>query len=150
MWYNKVIADISHVPNALAYYNKEASEAGAEVKLRGVLERASASLPGLVEYRYNQLQELEAILEHINISLRKERSITIRKYMENYNRELTLREIEKWIDGEPNVIALSELINEIAFVRNKFLGIMKGLEIKAFQLNNITRLRCAGIEDASV
>ena len=150
MWYSKVIRDITAVPDAMAYYNKELADASKEVRLNGVLERASASLPGLVEFRFNQLQDIEAILEHINISLRKERAKTIRKFMENYNREMTLREIEKWIDGEDTIVALSELLNEIAFVRNKYLGIMKGLEIKAYQINNITKLKCAGIEDATI
>jgi hypothetical protein len=40
----------------------------------------SASLPGITEHRFNQLQEIEAILEHLNIELRRERSKVFRKY----------------------------------------------------------------------
>jgi hypothetical protein len=32
-------------------------------------------------------------------------------------------------------------------LRNKFLGIMKGLDTKQWQIGHITRLRTAGMED---
>ena len=48
-------------------------DARTEVKLKGNVERAAAEMPGIVEHRFNQLQEIEAILEHLNIELRKER-----------------------------------------------------------------------------
>jgi hypothetical protein len=35
-------------------------------------------------------------------------------------------------------------------LRNKWLGVMKGIETKAFQINNIVRLRVAGMEDISL
>ena len=35
-------------------------------------------------------------------------------------------------------------------MRNKWLGIMKGLEAKQWQLGHITRLRTAGMEDVSL
>lgn len=150
MWYNAVTEDITNVSNAIKFFNKEIEEARKEVSLTGNLERASASMPGLIVFRFNQLQELEAILEFLNIAYRKERSKTIRKFMEHYDRLLSSREAEKWIDGEDNVILLAQLVNDVALVRNKFLGILKGLEAKGFQINNITKLKCAGIEDSFV
>lgn len=150
MWYNAVTEDITNVSNAIKFFNKEIEEARKEVSLTGNLERASASMPGLIVFRFNQLQELEAILEFLNIAYRKERSKTIRKFMEHYDRLLSSREAEKWIDGEDNVVLLAQLVNDVALVRNKFLGILKGLEAKGFQINNITKLKCAGIEDSFV
>lgn len=149
MWYNKIVENIANVPVAIDYYDQQLREAAGEVKLTGNLERASSGLPGLITYRFNQLQEVEAILEYTNIMLRKERSKAIRKFMETYNRELTVREAEKWIDAEDEVLIMYELVNDISLVRNKFIGIMKGLETKGFQLNNIIKLRCAGLEDSS-
>jgi hypothetical protein len=42
------------------------------------------------------------------------------------------------------------LINIVSNIRNRYLGIMKGLENKAFQINNITKLKCQGLEDSYV
>ena len=35
-------------------------------------------------------------------------------------------------------------------MRNSYLGITKGFEIKHFQLSNIIKLRVAGMEDADI
>ena len=104
-------------------------------------------MPGIVEHRFNQLQEIEAILEHLNIELRKLRSQHYRKYLEHYQRQLTSRDVEKYIEGEQDVVDLTHLINEFALVRNKFHGLIKALDAKQFQLNNIIKLRAAGLED---
>ena len=114
------------------------------------IERNSAELPGVVEFRFNQLQEIEAILEFLNIRLRKLRSEKFKKYLEAYNKTLSSRDAEKYIDGEQEVVDMALLINEFALVRNKFLGIIKGLDQKSWQLGHITRLRVAGLDDARI
>jgi len=35
-------------------------------------------------------------------------------------------------------------------VRNKYIGIIKALEAKQFQINNVVKLRAAGLEDISL
>lgn len=150
MWYNTIVADITELPKALTFYNKELEEAADEVKLKGNAEKAAAALPGLISFRFNQYQEVEAILEFLNIALRKERAKVLRKFMEGYNREMSLREAEKWVDGEESVVDFSQLVNEVALVRNKYQGIIKGLEVKQWMITNIVKLRAAGLEDAEI
>jgi len=146
-YYNKIVENLGNIVDAIAYYEKELDDARWEVRIKGSLEKASASLPGLTEYRFNQLQEIEAILEHLNIELRKERAVTFRKYLENYNRTLSSRDADKFVDGEQSVIDLTHLVNQFSLLRNKSLGIMEGLEAKQWQIGHITRLRTAGMED---
>lgn len=146
-WYNSVVENLSKIVDSIDYYEKELEEAKYEVGIKGSLEKSSAALPGLTEYRFNQLQEIEAILEHLNIELRKERSKTFRKYLEAYNRQLSSRDAEKFVDSEDSVINLTHLCNQYALLRNKYLGIMKGLDTKQWQLGHIVRLRTAGMED---
>jgi hypothetical protein len=146
-WYNSVVEDLSKIVESIDYYEKELEEAKYEVGIKGSLEKSSAALPGITEHRFNQLQEIEAILEHLNIELRKERSKTFRKYLEAYNRQLSSRDAEKFVDSEDSVINLTHLCNQYALLRNKYLGIMKGLDTKQWQIGHITRLRTAGMED---
>ena len=146
-YYNKIVENLGNIVDAIAYYEKELDDARWEVRIKGSLEKASASLPGLTAYRFNQLQEIEAILEHLNIELRKERAVTFRKYLENYNRTLSSRDADKFVDGEQSVIDLTHLVNQFSLLRNKYLGIMKGLDAKQWQIGHITRLRTAGMED---
>ena len=146
-WYNKIVDDLGNIVPAIEYYESELQDARYECGIKGSLEKSSAALPGLTEYRFNQLQEIEAILEHLNIELRKERYITFRKYLESYNRQLSSRDAEKFVDSEQSVIDLTHLTNQFSLLRNKYLGIMKGLDTKQWQIGHITRLRTAGMED---
>ena len=68
-WYTDISKDISHIPDAVLYFETELVEARKECKLGGNVERAAASMPGIVEHRFGQLQEIEAILEYLNLSL---------------------------------------------------------------------------------
>lgn len=149
-WYSEISRDIGKIPSAIAYYEKELVEARQEVKISGNVERAAAALPGIVEHRFNQLQELEAILEYLNIELRRLRSSLFKKYLENYQRALSSRDVEKYVDGEPDVVDFEKVINEFALIRNKWLGILKAIDQKQWQITNITKLRVAGTEDASL
>jgi hypothetical protein len=150
MWYAKIAKDISHIPDAVQYYESELVEARKEVRLIGNIEKASASMPGVVEERFSQLQEIEAILEYLNIELRRLKSSFFRKYLENYQRALSSRDCEKFVDGEADVVDFEKIINDFALLRNKWLAIIKALDQKQWQITNIVKLRVAGMEDASV
>jgi len=149
-WYTRITQDISILPDFITYYEHELDQAKKEVKVYGNVEKNIASLPGITEHRFNQLQEVEAVLNYLNIQLRKIRRKHFQKYLEAYNRALTSRDAEKYVDGEQEIIDYETLINEIALLRNRWLGIMKGLDSKQWQLGHIVRLRTAGMEDVSV
>jgi len=149
-WYRKVVADISCLPDCIEYFENELAEARRELKISGCLEKASREMPGIVEHRFNQLQEIEAILEQLNIELRKLRSAKFRQFTEHYNRALTSRDAEKYVDGEVDVCNMDAIVNEFALVRNRFLGITKALDIKQWQVSNVIKLRVAGMEDAEL
>lgn len=149
-WYSKVSRDISEIPNAIVFFDKELIDAKQEVKLKGNIERASAEMPGIVEHRFNQLQEIEAILEYLNIELRRLRSSYFKQYLENYQRALSSRDVEKYVDGEADVVDYEKVINEFALIRNKWLGVLKALDQKQWQITNIVKLRVAGMEDATL
>lgn len=149
-WYSKVSKDIVHLPDCIEYFYKELDSAKAEAKIYGNVEKASALLPGIVEHRFNQLQEIEAILEYLNIELRRIRSKAFKKYLESYQRALSSRDCEKYVDGEADVVDMEKIINEFAMLRNQWLGIIKALDIKGFQINNIIKLRVSGLEDITI
>lgn len=150
MWYNRVVEDLSELPNFLTYYENQLVDAKREVRIGGYVEINIKELPGITEHRYNQLQEIEAVLNFMNIQLRKLRRKHFQKYLEGYARALTSRDAEKYVDGEDEVIDYETLINEVALMRNKWLGIMKGLESKQWMSGHIVRLRTAGMEDVQV
>lgn len=150
MWYNKVTSNIEQLPEFIAYYEQELNEAKKECRIYGNVESNIKEMPGVTEHRFNQLQEIEAVLNFLNIQLRKIRRTHFQKYLEKYQRALTSRDAEKYVDGEDEVVNYESLINEVALLRNRWLGIMKGIESKQWMLGHITRLRVAGMEDVTV
>lgn len=149
-WYTKVTQNLANLPDFILYYEKELEQAKFEVSIRGNVEKNLAGLPGVTDHRFSQLQEIEAVLNYLNIQLRKVRSTTFKKYLENYQRALTSRDAEKYVDGEQDVIDMETLINEVSLLRNRWLAIMKGLESKNFMLGHLVKLKCAGMEDFTV
>jgi uncharacterized protein YfdQ (DUF2303 family) len=150
MWYNKIVADLGEIPGFIDYYENELQVARSEIKIQGNVEKALSNLPGMTEQRFNQLQEIEAVLEFLNIQLRKIRRKHFQKYLEAYARALSSRDAEKYVEGEDEVIDFETIINEVALLRNKWLGVMKGIESKNFMLGHVVRLRTAGMEDVVV
>lgn len=150
MWYNRVVSNMGEIPAFIDYFEQELIAAKSHIKIHGKVEKELSNLPGETEHRFNQLQEIEAILEHLNIQLRKIRQRHYKKYLEAYARVLTSRDAEKYAEAEDEVIDMETIINEVALLRNKWLGVMKGIESKNFMLGHVVRLRTAGMEDIVV
>ena len=149
-WYTRITNDLSVLPDFISHYEAELDQAKWDCRVGGKVEKNISNLPGITEQRFNQLQEIEAVLNYLNIQLRKIRRKHFQKYLEAYARALTSRDAEKYVDGEDEVIDFENIINEVALLRNKWLGIMKGLDTKQWQMGHIVRLRTAGMEDISV
>ena len=149
-WYTKVSQDISAIPDFIAHYEAELNTAKRDINIGGIVEKNISNLPGITEHRFNQLQEIEAVLNFLNIQLRKIRRKHFQKYLEHYARALTSRDAEKYVDGEDEVIDYETIINEVALLRNRWLGIMKALDSKNFMLGHLVRLKTAGMEDFTI
>jgi len=149
-WYTRVSVNLGVIPDFIQHFESELENAKREVKVYGNVEKNIAAIPGVTEHRFNQLQEVEAVLNLLNIRLKKIRRTHFQKYLEAYNRALTSRDAEKYAEGEDEVIDMEVLINEVALLRNRWLGIMKGLEAKQWQMGHIVRLRTSGMEDITI
>jgi hypothetical protein len=149
-WYAKLTQNLAILPDFISHYEKELEDARHEVSVKGNIEKNLAALPGITDYRFQQLQLIEAVLNYLNLELKKTKSKFFKKYLEGYQRALTSRDAEKYVDGETEVINMELLIGEVSLLRNRYLGIMKGLESKNFMLGHIVRLRVSGMEDAAI
>ena len=150
MWYSKVISNLGNIPKFIEYYEEELRQAKSDIQVKGNIEKSIAALPGITEQRFNQLQEIEAVLNYLNIQVRVIRRKHFQKYLEHYARALSSRDAEKYVDGEQEVVDYETIINEVALLRNKWLGIMKGIDSKQWQLSNLVKLKVAGMEDFSI
>ncbi len=147
-WHWIIKDDKSKILDMVEYFESELEDARREVKQSGVIEKLSQQLPAYHELRFSQLQQVETVLEILEIELKQLESEKFKKFLEHYNRQLSSSDCKKYVEGDPDVVAVNEMIADVAYIRNQLLGVVKSLEMKAFQLNNIVRLRTAGIEDA--
>jgi hypothetical protein len=151
-WFSQVKRDLSKIIDMIDFYQMEAIKHKSSLRIQGRLEHHAASLPAEIEECFNQLQDIEAVLEMLNIKYRRCRSEKFRKFFENSNlgRVLTSKDCDRYVDCDPDVVDLAELINEVALIRNMYLGLIKGMENKQWQITNIVKLRAVGIQDAEV
>jgi hypothetical protein len=150
MWYSKVTSDLGNIPAFIQYYEDELNKARIDISIKGNVEKSISALPGITEQRFNQLQEIEAVLNFLNIQIRVIRRRHFQKYLEHYARALSSRDAEKYVEGEQEVVDYETIINEVALLRNKWLGVMKGIDSKQWQLSNLVKLKVAGMEDFSI
>lgn len=153
-WYLKISnasdGDFTPVAEALAWFEKEYQIGREEIKLQGKVEDCAKRLPGLVEYYYRHLQELDAILQWFEIKIMQATQKARKGYLEHYNKALNASQVERYAEADPDVIDLKHLYNIVGLMRNQFFGIHKALDTSNYQISNITRLRTAGIEDAVI
>jgi len=80
-WYTIVVEDIGKIPDFIDHFENELEQARKEVGIHGLVEKSIKELPAVTEIRFNQLQEVEAVLNHLNIQLRKIRRKHFTKYL---------------------------------------------------------------------
>ena len=149
-WFYEVTKNLSALPDFIDHFQKELVDARQDCRIGGIIEQNIKGLPGITEHRFNQLQEIEAVLNYLNIQLRKLRRKWFQKYLENYQRALSSRDVTAYVDGEDEVVDYETLINEVAYLRNRWLGILKGLDTKQWMAGHLIRLRSAGMEDLTL
>lgn len=149
-WVTRISTDLAVLPDFVQEYEARLSDVRRHTAIGGQLERNMRELPAHTEQVFNDLQLIEAVLRILELKLRQQRSQVFKKFLESYNRALSSRDAERYVDGDDLVISMEQLVNELAYLRNRFLGVMKALESKNFMLSNISKLRVAGLEDASL
>lgn len=138
------------IVDACEYYENTLSTVMKDYKapLEGKIAIAQSRMAGLVTENYSCLQDLEIILQHIT-TLEDKRLINRAKYFkESYPRDLSDRMAEKYADAHDDVQDVRLIRHYVAHVRNQYLAISKGLEVMHYQIGNVTKLRCAGLDDA--
>ena len=150
VWHRIIQKDKSKILDFVAFFEAELEDAKKEVAIKGNIEKLIASLPGIFEHRFGQLQQIEAVLEQLENEMRKLRSEKFREFLEAYARQLSSSDAWRFVDGVDDVADMSEFINEVAYIRNQFLSITKALDQKSFMVGHVTRLRTAGLEDVNL
>lgn len=149
-WIAEIKHDSDKVDDFVTDYKKKLNECQKDLTIDGNLIQLCKDMPVIVDKVFSLFQDANTILKIIEIELDRARSHHFRTYMNGSNRTYSSRDIEKFIDGEPDVVDLAYKHAQVAQIADKFAGVSKAVAAKEFQLSNITRLKVAGLDDADI
>jgi hypothetical protein len=150
MWVERVqlTEDLAVVLQAIDHFEAEYKKGLADLDCVGRISEAEGRLPGQTAYHMANQKDLEIINRILDLRVERVEQRYYKKYKETYNRDLSQREIDRYLAGEDEVYHIRNLHLRFARTMNLYASLIKGLEIKHYQLTNITKLRAAGLDDA--
>lgn len=140
-WYTKVCKDLAEVNGMIEYYQLEVESALENFDKRKSTYQESLNISSEYSHRLVQLQDVEAVLRHLD---GKEQEITSALYtnmLDNSKKRMGVKEVEKYVDTDASVISIRHLVNSVTLLRGQVVSITKGIETKTFQLHNQTKLK---------
>lgn len=146
-WLKIIERDDSQIDSFITYFEAELTHAKEDIEIGDRIIVEARKLPHVVDFRFGQLQEIDAVYELLDIRLKEVRSRLHRHYLTNYQQKLGSRDVEKFVEGEPDYVDAIVKKNKVNLLRNKFASITKALEYKHFQITNIVKLKAAGVDD---
>lgn len=151
-WFQRISSNPSNLESlveAIAYFEREYQDGLADLKMDGKhIWTESKKLPGFMAYRYGQYRELQAIVDYLDIRIRRAVKDAMKNIWDTYNKTMSERMVEKWAENDEDVTSLKLIRIEFNLLFEKFAGLTKGMEQLHFQIGHLVKMREAGIEDA--
>jgi hypothetical protein len=93
-------------------------------------------------------QEMKALEEWLNNIREKKVGKLWKKYTESYSRALSAKDIQAYINAEPDIVALNQIIIEVVLLKNNLSAIVESLQQMGWMCGHITKLRISEMQDA--
>jgi len=145
---SEVSNDLTKILTYLTKYDEELEKAEPLFKLeKQRLELLCRTHPQYLA-RYDQLlAEIKSLEDIVQLRLEQEESKHWKKYNEGYPRQLTARDIQAYISGEKEVVAIKEILLEVQSYKMQFNAIVEAFKSMGWSLNNIVKLRVSELQD---
>lgn len=132
----------------LGSYLSEIDNIEAKIGIKGkTLEQANKENPSEHYYYDKRRVELSTLVKYFEREIDRVRS-KLFKGLDNNNKELNDRAKDKYIDSEPQYLDVHEFYLEVKEVYEQYVAICEAFKTRGYALNNITKIRCASLEDA--
>ena len=143
-----VKTDLVNLPQVLEAYEAIANEAEKDIAIKGkTIEKSNVEQPSLFAYYDQKRVELKTIRDYIELLTEKQHGKSWMKLTENHSRELAARDKENYIKFDEKHIVYKELHLSAKHTHDQFESIVDAIRSRGYALNNITRLKCAEIDD---
>lgn len=141
-----------NVPAIIKYYEDMITEDAVELRLHVTgrsLEQANKEQSQWYGFYLLRRAELKQLCKKLQARINGKRFSFFKSYTSVTGtamaKALTDRQIEKYIDNEPEVVALEELFLEFEETYEKFNGIVDAFQQRGYSLRNITEARVAQV-----
>ena len=143
--------DYKNLPAILEEYEKGLQHVEENLTIKGKrLEAANVEQPSWHLYYESRRAELQTLVKFFDGKLSAIRGQLFKKYTEGYNRELSDRQKDKYIDNEEKYLNQLEIYLEIKEVYEKYQAVCDAFQSRGYALNNITKIRVASLEDVTI
>lgn len=112
------------------------------------LEEIIRTIPQYQASYDQSYQELKALEEWVNNLKEKKIGKLWKKYLEGYQRALSTRDIQAYINSEKDIVEMNQIIIEITLLKNHMLSIVEALKNMGWMVGHVTKLRVAEMQDA--
>jgi len=143
--------DYKNLPDILAGYEKGLEEVEPHLKIKGKnLEAANAEQAGWHLYYESRRADLHALVKFFEAKTNAARGKLFKKYTETYNRTLSDRQKDKYIDNDELYLNQLEIYLEIKEVYENYEAVCDAFRSRGYALNNITKIRVASLESVII
>jgi len=107
-------------------------------------------IPYLSDTVNSKWSEMKAIEQHMETLISVATQKARKKYIENYNRELTGYQVNDYAKADPAVIELCQLQVRVTLAVNKWEALSKGFAQFSYQIRYIMESRKNGLDEMSI
>ena len=142
---------LGKIPARIAVYEQliDNAESVFELKGKGLEECCKAHAQNLMFYDV-MLQECKTIEETIKVKLEETESKLYQGYHTNMQQKLSTTDIRQYIKGDPVYVKGCEILLEVQHTKRRLEAVVEALKSMGWSINNITKLRIAQLEHATL
>ena len=131
-----------NLPDILLKHMANLDLAGERLSLRGKSLEDALKDQGAWPIVYASMKaELDALCKYIDAEIGRIRSNLVRQYVEEYQREISDRVREKYIDSNAEYLQYYELYLEVKELQEKASAVVDAFSTRGFALRDITLIR---------
>jgi hypothetical protein len=132
----------------LPKYEKLVEDADEFFNLSGKkLERVATELPKLQSRYSKALKEMKGLCAWLETVKDKRNAKAWKKFIEGYQVKLGPNDIKNYVNGEPSMIEINQIIIEVELVRQHLESIVQGFEQMGWMVGHVTKLRVAELQE---
>jgi hypothetical protein len=140
-----------NLPSILAEYDEALEEAEPYLTLKGkTLVEANRENASRYAFYDERRVELKTLVEYIESQVQRVRGQLFRGFTEQYNRDLSDRAKDKYIDSEQAYLDIYEIYLEVKEMYDQYSSVVEAFKLQGYALRNITEARVASVENATI